>query len=204
MSSPYNAQGIGVRRNLGSTRRCIKACLSYESRWGHKRPSHNSDWNMQKFRFIVYTLIHGLTVRHTPDLITATSTPPPPPPPPPPYSYPRKNHSAVSGLGWTLNCKAKTFARFHADLEKEVCTDLCVLLLVVNNTTASRERDWTMESWYIYSKLFGCSYSSSSHSTSCSTVATFSYVYSIHIKSNHQIKPGFPFIRQQYVIAIWG
>ena len=60
-------------------------------------------------------------------------------------------------MGGIYVVKSKTFARFHNDLKKEVCTDLCVILLVVNNTITSRKRDWTIASWYIYSKLSGCS-----------------------------------------------
>ena len=52
-------------------------------------PQENPEWcnpagqaSSTKFRFIVYTLIHGLTVQHTTALITATFPLPPPTPTP--------------------------------------------------------------------------------------------------------------------------
>ena len=116
--------------------------LSYKSRWGHKRSSHKIDWNMQKFRFLVYTMIHGLTVRHTrcPHHCHISTSPSPPLPS-------QEEPQSLKWLDWSLNCKSNSFAKFHDDLKKEVCTDLCVLLLVVNNTITSRERDWTIASW---------------------------------------------------------
>ena len=73
--------------------------LSYESHWGHNRPSHNSDQTFE----VVYKLIHGLTVRHIyiPHPSSMHSTFPPLPSP----SHLRKNHSAIRGLESTSICK---------------------------------------------------------------------------------------------------
>ena len=141
-------------------------------------PQENPEWcnpagqaSSTKFRFIVYTLIHGLTVQHTTTLITATF-------PLPPLLLPQEEPQCCKWVGVNFKMQSKTFSWW---LKKEVCTDLCVLLLVVNTTVASRKWDSTITSWYLESSFVVSS--SSSHSTSCFTVATL-YVCPIHMQSN--------------------